>query len=470
MGGARGRVVLAAAVAAALLVAPLCDAAKPAATTRAGAVRSDASAAATPRPAAHGPSHVRIVRDGAAYHLEVDGRRFFVKGAGFDHGDPAELAARGANAFRTWRTDPGPAGAQLLQRARELGLYVAMGLEMRPERGGFDYGDAAAVARQQRAIRAQVLRFRNDPAVLAWVLGNELNLEAKDPRVWDAVEAATRMIHALDPNHPVLTTLAGFDPAVVAQVKRRAPSLDLVGIQLYAGLADLPKMLNAADWTGPYLVTEFGPTGHWETTKTPWGAPLEEDSTQKAAGLGVRYARSVVADPAHCLGAFVFLWGHKQERTPTWYGLFLPSGEATPSVDVMELAWRGRWPANRSPSIGVLQLDGKPASAGVTLTPGQAVVARVSVGEPDGDPVGMRWAVLAESEARSIGGDHEDVPPEVPLDFEGYVVGATARDPMPVHAVRFAAPTAPGHYRLFVQAHDGHGHAAYSNLPFRVAR
>jgi hypothetical protein len=413
---------------------------------------------------------VRIVRDGAAYHLEVDGQRFFAKGAGFDHGDPAELAARGANALRTWRTDPGADGARLLRRAGKLGLYVAMGLEMRPERGGFDYGDAAAVAQQQRALRTQVLRFRDDPAVLAWVVGNELNLEAKDPRVWDAVEAATKMIHALDPNHPVLTTLAGFDPAVVAQVKARAPSLDLVGIQLYAGLADLPKMLKAAHWTGPYLVTEFGPTGHWETTKTPWGAPLEEDSTQKAAGLGVRYARAVVGDPAQCLGAFVFLWGHKQERTPTWYGLFLPSGEATPSVDVMELVWRGHWPANRSPAIGVLQLDGKPASAGVTLAPGQVVVARVPVGEPDGDAIGMRWAVLEESGARTIGGDHEDVPPEVALAFQGYVVGSTVRDPTPVHAARFIAPTTPGNYRLFVQAHDGHGHAAYSNLPFRVAR
>ncbi len=34
--------------------------------------------------------------------------------------------------------------------------------------------------------------------------------------------------------------------------------------------------------------------------------------------------------------------------------------------------------------------------------------------------------------------------------------------------LRFTAP-APGHYRLFVEAHDGQGHAAYANLPFRVA-
>jgi hypothetical protein len=345
-----------------------------------------------------------------------------------------------------------------------------MGLEMRAERSGFDYGDPGAVAQQQRRMREQVLRYRNDPAVLAWVVGNELNLDARDRRVWDAVESATRMIHALDPHHPVLTTLAGLEPDVVAQVKARAPSLDLLGIQLYADLANLPAKLRAAQWTGPYLVTEFGPTGHWETAKTPWGAPLEEDSTRKAAGLAARYAQGVLADPRHCLGAFVFLWGQKQERTPTWYGLFLPSGEATASVDAMHRAWTGREPANRSPAIGALRLDGREATQGVRLAPAQPVVARVAVGDPDGDPVAMRWTVLEESGARSVGGDHEDRPREIALAFSGFVDAATARAPQPVHGARFAAPAQPGRYRLFVEAHDGHGHAAYANLPFEVVR
>jgi len=44
----------------------------------------------------------------------------------------------------------------------------------------------------------------------------------------------------------------------------------------------------------------------------------------------------------------VFSLGQKQERTPTWYGMFLSSGEATETVDVMEYIWTGRWPEIRA--------------------------------------------------------------------------------------------------------------------------
>jgi hypothetical protein len=134
----------------------------------------------------------------------------------------------------------------------------------------------------------------------------------------------------------------------------------------------------------------------------------------------------------------------------------------------MEQAWTGRVPANRSPAIGALRLDGRDATQAVTLAPGQSVIARVPIGDPDGDAVAMRWAVREESAARTVGGDHEDLPAAVELAFTGFVDGATARDPQPVHGARFTAPARPGPYRLFVEAHDGHGHAAYANLPFLV--
>ncbi|MBB1086984.1 hypothetical protein H4F99_00620 [Lysobacter sp. SG-8] len=406
-----------------------------------------------------GAAEVRVVETTGGHRLEVDGTPFRIRGAGLGDGPMARLAGRGANAVRTWRipADPGEARA-LLDEAERLGLKVALGLDMVPPRRGFDYGDPATVAAQQARLGEQVRRWRGHPALLMWVVGNELNLHNEDPAVWDAVETVASMIHALDPDHPVTTTLAGFDEALIGEVKARVPSLDLLAVQLYGDLGGFPARLRAAGWDGPYVVTEWGPTGHWESPLTAWGAPIEDTATRKAELLLGRHAMNLGPDHASGLGDFVFLWGDKQERTPTWYGLLLPDGKATPAVDAMERIWTGRWPSRRAPATGPLRIDGQDAHANITLVPGQEVVASIAASDPDGDPLRHAWRVMQESEATSVGGDPEATPRILDLAFE----------PMGAGEVRFAAPTGPGHYRLFVEIDDGSDRAAYANLPFRV--
>ena len=405
------------------------------------------------------PSQVRIVQQEGAYVLLVDGQPFRVKGVGMGGEGQEALAARGGNSFRTWSTGMDAAKVRaMLDRAQRNGLKVAMGIEVGNERHGFDYDDAAAVKRQLDRIRREIALYKDHPAVLMWVVGNELNLHYSNPNVWNAVGGIADMIHREDPNHPVMTTLAGFDRKLIDLLKARAPSLDLIGIQLYGDIGALPEKLETSGWTGPYVVTEWGPTGHWESPLTTWKAPIEDDASRKAMLLQQRYEQIIAADTTQGLGSYVFLWGDKQERTPTWYGLFLPSGESTPSVDAMEYVWTGRWPANRAPSIQPLTLDGRKALDSVVLKAGQPVVAQADARDPDGDTLRYRWTVLHETTATSIGGDREDVPPDVSLEMEDTGQGG----------VRFRAPDVPGHYRLFVETHDGKGHAAYANLPFRV--
>ena len=235
----------------------------------------------------------------------------------------------------------------------------------------------AAVARQFDAVRAEVLKYKDHPALLIWAIGNELNMSAHNPRVWDAVNDLSKMIHQLDTNHLTTTPLAGVNRDVVREIKARAPDLDLLSFQVYGDLMNLPQRLREADWDGPYLVTEWGATGHWEVNKTDWGAPIEDDSTLKADLYLKRFEAGIASDHTQCVGSYVFLWGQKQERTPTWFGLFLKSGEETAAVDTMHYLWKGAWPAERSPRLDGAWLDGKTSRQSIHLKSSQAYSARV---------------------------------------------------------------------------------------------
>ncbi len=174
------------------------------------------------------PARVEIRQAGGKFQMFVNNQLFYVKGAGLEFGSQEKLAAHGGNAFRTWRTENGrESGQQVLDRAFTNGLLVAMGLEVEGERHGFDYDDSPAVARQLEALKGEVLKYKDHPALLAWIIGNELNLRANNPKVWDAVNEISKMIHQVDPNHPTMTALAGISRDLITQIKTRAPDLDL---------------------------------------------------------------------------------------------------------------------------------------------------------------------------------------------------------------------------------------------------
>lgn len=414
---------------------------------------ADASASVT------GPIKVEVRKVDGQWRLYRDGQPYQIKGAGLEFGNIAALAANGGNSFRTWRTENGRAsGQEILDRAHQHGLTVAMGIEVARERHGFDYNDEAAVARQLKRIRGEVLKHKDHPALLMWIVGNELNLHATNPKVWDAVNEISRMIHEVDPNHPTMTALAGINKDLIREVKTRAPDLDLIGIQMYADIINLPRYLRESQWDGPYIVTEWGATGHWEVGKTEWGVPIENDSTTKADFYRKRYETVIASDQKQCVGSYVFLWGQKQERTPTWYGMFLETGEATATVDVMYHIWNGAWPENRSPRLQGVWLDGKTRYQNVRLQLGQRYTARVAASDDDGDKLRYFWEVLEESTDLKTGGDHESKPKAVPN-----VISNPRK-----HEITLRAPAKPGAYRLFVYAFDGKGKAAHANIPFHV--
>jgi hypothetical protein len=407
----------------------------------------------------NGPVKVELIHTNDCYQLYVDHKPFYIKGAGLESGNQEKLAEHGGNSIRTWRTENGRAsGQQILDSARKNGLYVTMGLEIERERHGFDYSDKAAVARQLERVKAEVLKYKDDPALIIWAIGNELNLNATNPAVWDAVNDISKMIHQIDTNHLTTTPLAGFKKDLVQQVKTRAPDLDLLSFQMYADIVNLPRYLRESGWSGPYMVTEWGATGHWEIPKTDWGAPIENDSTTKADFYQKRFETVIQADQKQCIGSYVFLWGHKQERTPTWYGMFLESGEETAAVDVMQYLWTGAWPATRSPHLAGAWLDGKTAHQNIHLKLGESYPAKIQASDYSRNPLTYTWEVMEESTDLKTGGDFETKPKSLPGLVQNVKEGE----------IILKAPSKPGAYRLFAYVFDGKGHAAHVNIPFYV--
>lgn len=413
----------------------------------------------TTETAQQGPVKVELKKEPYGFQLYVNGEPFYIKGAGFEGRDPSSVAKYGGNTIRTWRTgDRFITGQQKLDAAHANGLMVILGLDVGRERHGFDYDDEDAVKQQLETIRQDVLKYKDHPALLAWGIGNELNLRYTNKKVWDAVNEISEMIKELDPYHLTTTMLAGARPENVNAVVEGSPSLDFLSFQLYGSIDKLPAYIAQSGYHGAYAVTEWGVTGHWEVPRTDWGRPIEENSHMKAQAYKERYETVIASDAYHCIGSTVFLWGQKQERTPTWYGMFLESGEKTESVDVMQHLWTGEWPENRAPQLHHFLINGQTAYDNVYLNTSEIFEAEVLATDPDGDPLTYRYEILPEVplEKQSDGGDFEPRPETI------YEIDSK------LNLVAITAPQKPGEYRLFVYVFDGHNSAATANIPFYV--
>jgi hypothetical protein len=394
-------------------------------------------------------AEVKIVPAGTGFQLLRNGQNYFINGAGGMRSMEL-LPPAGANSVRSWSP---PTDADM-NKAHSLGLSVMVGLPVGKPRQGFDYSDAAAVQKQRERVRELVRKYKDHPAVLIWALGNESELRADEKTrivLWKEIEELAKIVKQEDASHPVITVLAGVGRSNLIELIQHCPTLDAVGINTYGGMLKLPQAVQAQGWKKAWMVTEFGPRGHWEVDKTPWGLPIEDTSTEKAEFYAKAYESGIKGQPA-CLGSYVFQWGQKQEKTHTWYGLFLPEGDQLNPVDVMTEGWSGKPPVNRAPRTGRIVLTGAIESGRgwARVKTGQKLPISVKADDPDGDLLFITWDLRKDvSDNPNTGGDRE--PPVEPID--GAIDGSNV-----------VIPKEPGNYRLFVYARDGKGKAATANV------
>ena len=239
-----------------------------------------------------GASSVKIVQADGKSRLSVNGAPFFIRGAG--GGGPKSLLLQcGGNSFRTWGI--GPATRKELDEAQRLGLRVALGVWLGHKEHGFNYNDPGSVEKQREEVRQAVLRYKDHPALLMWGLGNEMELHDNNtPQLWKSVEDLAKMVHEIDAKHPAMTVIAEIGDKKVQKIQQYCPDIDVIGINSYGGGPSLAARYRAAGGKRPFVVTEFGPPGTWESGRNAFGAAPELTSTEKARHYRATYEKSVL--------------------------------------------------------------------------------------------------------------------------------------------------------------------------------
>ncbi len=398
---------------------------------------------------------VQVAKNGDYWQLLRGGQPYYVNGAGGD-ANTARLVEAGGNSIRTWGVDEST-GA-LLDAAHARGLTVTLGLWVAYENYGVNYNDPAFIRSQTESFRRWVQQYKDHPAVLAWGIGNEVELGGSNPNVWNAIDDIAQMIDREDGRHPTLTVTAGIDINKARLIQSRCPNLDLLGVNAYGSVGNVAAVMRASGWDIPYLITEWGPNGQWEVPKTTWGAPIEQSSLEKANVYRDRYVTAIRRDTARCLGSYVFLWGGKFEQTPTWFGMFVNGTEATPTVETMQWCWTGAYPANRAPMLQKATIEDKTAAQSVIVTRDSNLQVIVEAIDPDGDPLTYEYVVQRENGTNG----HVQLPgmtiPGLPRAVQS-VRGNTAL---------LRALENNQNYRLYIFVRDGRNHIATINIPFRA--
>jgi hypothetical protein len=398
-------------------------------------------------------SPVKISNRNNSWLLEVDGKPFYVKGV-VGNSYLEKVSQYGGNSIRI--------GSQKeqLDKANQLGLKALVNLPARAERDGMNYDDTSEVRKQTDRIISIVKRTKDHPAVLMWAIGNELDYipgtKPFNPKVWDAVNQAARAIKALDPDHPVMTVIGTSMMEKVADIVKRCPDIDLLGINTYGDIYTLPATMKKYGWTKPYVISEWGPDGYWEVKKTPWGAPYEQTGREKYLCYEKKYLSAMVPENNQCLGSYVFYWSNfKQETTHTWFCMFDSTGLESPQIGLMHHLWTGKKLQNSAPIADSINIEKYVRFQPVYLQPGKTYKAKATASDEDKDILTYKWEIRPEAKYASYAGQGESVP--VPVAVQG---------DKPV--TRFKAPSKTGAYRLFVYVFDGKGHFSTVNIPFYI--
>jgi hypothetical protein len=398
---------------------------------------------------------VKIKNINNKFTLTINDIPFKLQGAG-GQSNMKDLIDIGGNTIRTWSTE---SAQQVLDEAQKHNIKVMMGLWVQHERHGFDYNNEDAILKQLESFRLEIKKYKNHPALLMWCVGNEYELQYTNTKVWKAVNDIVIMVKQEDKNHPVASVTAGIDDEKIKFIQNELTAIDVLGVNTYGDIGKVRGVLDRAAYSKPYMITEWGPTGHWECSKTSWGSSIEQTSKEKAASYTYRYNNFIKPDSLQCIGSFAFLWGQKQEYTNTWYGVFHENGMKTEVYDALASCWSPNLILNNyAPSLDSIKIDEFSNINNLIFKPNQKINFQVFASDKENNKLFYLWSLFPESSDLKSGGDAESKPNEIFSKIENSDKNKCA----------LTVPNDEGKYRIFVTVSDGEK-IAYANIPFYIS-
>jgi hypothetical protein len=405
---------------------------------------------------------VAINKQNGRYSFHHSGQPFTVKGgAGFTH--IKELVNCGGNTIICWDTSK-LAGTFI--EAEKNNVAVIIGLDIP---GGDDedfYKQDSNTIALQSNYKNIVSRYKDEPALLAWCLGNELHMPVSFTTIpfYKVYNRLLGMIHQTDPDHPVSTSTINVARRYIFNIRWRIPSLDFICINTYNRIKSIEEDLNSFKWVwnGPYLIGEWSPNGGWEAALTTWQAPIENTSTKKAEQYAEFYTKYMPRNDPRFLGSLVFYWGNRHEYTHTWYSIFNEDNTPTEAVEVLKDCWKDTLTKHLSPRLQYMLIDKKSGSDNIIFAAGTEHMASLLLEKPSAtDTLVYQWEIVKE-DWQHWGLTWDNF--KKPAVQTGLMTDSLQKE------INFKAPGAEGPYRIFVTVKNPAGFCATANTPFYVVQ
>ncbi|MCH8557349.1 MAG: hypothetical protein LAT84_06000 [Balneolia bacterium] len=400
---------------------------------------------------------VYVERTENGFQLIRNGEPFIIQGGGGDSYFE-ELASVGGNTVRIFSTDD--IGEKLDEAHRHnLAVIVDIWLPYYSTEYDMYAGDVVETLRQE--IADLVNEHKDHPALLIWNLGNEINypLVFRKNSFIRIFNDLVSMVQELDPNHPVSTSIIGAGRKTMSSVFFHSPHLDIIAFNTFGNTAFVNDHLAQTSFLfgpRPYFFSELGPTGPWESQFTSWGSPIEAPTFVKSELYRSRIELMKANEQASSLGALVFYWGSKLERTHTWFSLFKDDRKSE-SVRVIESVWKQSGEPVPTSGLEYMLVNKRRAENNIILSPGESSVAEIFFKENPSDSLVLKWEIYPEAWYSDT---HE-------LVVENYIPVGTFLG-FEENQVRFRAPLREGPYRIFAYVYNEDGTFASTNIPFYV--